>query len=157
MKKSSPSIASAVVITLAALATGNVFAQSVVSHNSATAPKSRAQVIVELRAAQANAEYAALSGGDYHDAFRSHAAQLVKIRAEVLTELAAARASGEYSALSGGDYSDAFRSHAGQLVKTRAEVRAELAAARASGEYLTLTSGDYRDAFLAPVRAGKNT
>ena len=93
-------------LTLATVATGSAFAQS-----AAPAAKSRADVVVELRAAQASGQYAAQSGGNYRDVVPAYTGKSVKTRDQVRAELAAARTSGEYSALTvGGDYRDAFAS-----------------------------------------------
>lgn len=134
----------AIALTLATLAAGSAFAQSA----APAATKSRADVVAELRTAQASGQYAAQSGGDYRDVVVAYANKSIKSRDQVRSELDAARASGEYSALTvGGDYRDAFSLQATQSVKTRAEVQAELSAARNNGEYAVLNAGDYSDRF----------
>lgn len=129
---------SMIAVSLAALISTSVFAQSATDAAQANQPKTRAQVIAELQAARASGE---ASPGDiygYELAYKPFVS--TKTREQVKAELQQARANGELR-----NEGDSYGYDAGNRnfvsTKTRDQVKAELLEARRSGQSQRL--GDY--------------
>ena len=82
----------------------------------------RAEVVAQLKAAQASGQLAALTGEDSGSAYLSRHFQASEPRAEVKAELATAEKSGHFDALYGEDSGSFFLAHGGNAVATNSAV-----------------------------------
>lgn len=109
----------------------------------------RAEVVAQLKAAQASGQLAALTGEDSGSAYLSRHFQASEPRAEVKAELAQAKADGSLGVLAATDSGSAYLSRNFKSTEPRAEVKAELATAEKSGHFDALYGEDSGSFFLA--------
>ncbi|CAA2107005.1 DUF4148 domain-containing protein [Variovorax paradoxus] len=110
---------------------------------------SRAEVVAQLKAAQASGQLAALTGEDSGSAYLAQHFHPSETRTEVKTELAQARADGTLGVLASTDSGSAYLSRHFMSSEPRAEVKAELASAEKSGHFDALYGEDSGSFYLA--------
>jgi Domain of unknown function (DUF4148) len=128
------------VLAAAAALTGNVASAGTLT---------RAQVVAQLKAAQASGQMAALTGEDSGSAYLSSHFHPTEPRAEVKTELAQAKADGTLGIMDGADSGSAYLSSHYHSTEPRSEVKAELAQAEADGTLNALDGADSGSFYLA--------
>lgn len=138
MKKLNATVA-AIAATLMLSAAGAASAQSL----------TRAEVVAQLKAAQASGQLAALTSQDSGSAYLSRHFQSSEPRTEVKAELAQARADGTLGVLDASDSGSAYLARNFKSTEPRAEVKSELASAEKSGHFDALYGQDSGSFYLA--------
>jgi hypothetical protein len=110
---------------------------------------SRAEVVAQLKAAQASGQLAALTSQDSGSAYLASQYRPTRTRSEVDSELGQARADGQLAALTSQDSGSAYLTRHFVPTEPRAQVVAELSAAQRSGALAAMTGEDSGSFYLA--------
>jgi len=130
-----------------ALAAGSALAAD---PDSATPPRSRAEVVAEVLAARAAGTLA--PAGEHAEApAATTIGQASRTRAEVEAEVLEARRTGQLIAAGEGELFPAVPASSGPVL-TRATVKAEVLAARAAGELVPAGEGPFAEAPVSTAR-----